>query len=619
MRLLNTSTLIVEEFLSQKLPEYVILSHTWDQEEVTLDDMRSGRAIEMKGYAKVTGCCQKALSDGFNYCWIDTCCIDKTSSSELSEAINSMYRWYEGSCICYVYLTDVTRCDKPLVAGQVTQYHKFDASRWFKRGWTLQELIAPVVVEFYDKDWKEIGTKEKLRHQIATNTGIDIDVLAGKSPRSCNVAVRLSWASHRETTRLEDEAYCLLGLFGVNMPLLYGDGQQAFRRLQEEILRVEEDYSLFVWHDEHPAESGFKPNESRGLLASKTSDFAKLLVLNLGSNMSPGNLTPRQLSKGSSSIFAEPENHLPPCLTSRGVRISLPLMHIGSGNPQKYWACMTLASWGSKDSYLLCMPVVLVKGTNDRYAKPRTFHAQLIPKSESHKFQRKMIYIDQPIPQNSISRFTSSDFMVRWDKNDSMHIPPPHMITLRVVSDHGEHLDRCAAPMLEMRVPTLLRSVSYHNVIRFPVHGLDQYSHHIAVKLNRLAPEELSRSVVDKDSCSCYFVQSNSFKWVAFRFKRSLLAFVVGFKILNDRARCRAWSIDSKFFDVLVNKPNQYRTGPELPRTSETDHVTLEINADGGAVKGKVEARIRQIASFDGEVLKCARFVLSIKAEELST
>jgi hypothetical protein len=168
MRLINTSTLVVEEFHSHQLPEYVILSHTWEQEEVTLQDMRSGHAIKKKGYSKVLGCCQKALEDGFDYCWIDTCCIDKTSSAELSEAINSMYRWYEKSCICYVYLPDITRIpDNNTMSTGVLNYLNFDEAKWFTRGWTLQELLAPAVVEFYDGDWIEIGTKHSLRQQIA--------------------------------------------------------------------------------------------------------------------------------------------------------------------------------------------------------------------------------------------------------------------------------------------------------------------------------------------------------------------------------------------------------------------------------------------------------------------
>ncbi|CAN9229026.1 unnamed protein product [Alternaria alternata] len=139
--------LIVEEFLQSQVPDYVILSHTWGSEEITLQDILSNVAPSKKGFAKLIGCCKRAKDDGFTYCWIDTCCIDKTSSAELSEAINSMYQWYKGACICYAYLEDVQ--GNP----QLDDYEAFSKSRWFTRGWTLQELIAPGIVEFYNVSW----------------------------------------------------------------------------------------------------------------------------------------------------------------------------------------------------------------------------------------------------------------------------------------------------------------------------------------------------------------------------------------------------------------------------------------------------------------------------------
>jgi hypothetical protein len=121
-------------------------------------------------------------------------------------------------------------------------------SRWFRRGWTLQELIAPPIVEFYDRNWFEVGTKLSLLGTIAAITRIDIRVLENSQRLdSVNVASRMSWASERKTTRKEDEAYCLMGIFGVNMPLLYGEGHRAFHRLQEEIMKIHDDYTLFAW------------------------------------------------------------------------------------------------------------------------------------------------------------------------------------------------------------------------------------------------------------------------------------------------------------------------------------------------------------------------------------
>ncbi|KAF2713962.1 HET-domain-containing protein [Pleomassaria siparia CBS 279.74] len=267
MRLLNTSTIQVEEFLSNEIPEYVILSHTWEEEEITLQDIQAG-ALNKKGYTKIKTCCSKAANDGFLYCWIDTCCIDKTSSSELSEAINSMYKWYQNSRICYAYLADFEESS----ASVIENYRSFTESRWWTRGWTLQELLAPNVVEFYSVNWTEIGTKLSLHEQITEITGIDEGVLCGADPSRRNVAVRMSWAARRNTSRIEDQAYCLMGLFRVSMPLLYGEGNRAFIRLQEEIMRVREDYTLFAWSP--TIVPGYSdPHISKGLLAYSPSDF----------------------------------------------------------------------------------------------------------------------------------------------------------------------------------------------------------------------------------------------------------------------------------------------------------------------------------------------------------
>ncbi|OAL54749.1 HET-domain-containing protein [Pyrenochaeta sp. DS3sAY3a] len=243
MRLINTTSLQVEEFLSNDAVDYVILSHTWEEEEVTLQDIQSGAAISKKGYAKITSCCQKAARDGFTYCWIDTCCIDKTSSAELSEAINSMYQWYQQARICYAYLADFHGTSRDVQLN----HPSFAEAKWFTRGWTLQELIAPSVVEFFNAEWEEIGTRLSLQTELSAITGINRPVLSGEDSSNYTVNVRMSWAAHRKTSRLEDGAYCLMGLFGVNMPLLYGEGLRAFRRLQEEIMRSAEDYTLLAW------------------------------------------------------------------------------------------------------------------------------------------------------------------------------------------------------------------------------------------------------------------------------------------------------------------------------------------------------------------------------------
>ena len=197
-----------------------------------------------KGFCKVRDSCVQARRDGYQYIWIDTCCIDKTSSTELSEAINSMYAWYKDSAVCYVLLADVFV--EPL---RGRTWHDFHTSRWFTRGWTLQELLAPAQLQFFNVAWKPLGTKSDLIDDISTITKIDLYALAGGDLSRLSVARRMSWVANRQTTRLEDMAYCLLGIFGINMPLLYGEGMKAFIRLQEEIMKTTDDQSIFAWRD----------------------------------------------------------------------------------------------------------------------------------------------------------------------------------------------------------------------------------------------------------------------------------------------------------------------------------------------------------------------------------
>lgn len=149
MRLVNVKTLKLEKFLDDKVPPYAILSHTWkDDEELSFRDIEEGKINKPGiGSVKLQRCCKQAERDGLGYTWIDTCCIDKTDSVELGEAINSMFRWYRKAFICYAYLSDVPGDDNPRNLGS-----EFRKSRWFKRGWTLQELLAPQSLHFYSSD-----------------------------------------------------------------------------------------------------------------------------------------------------------------------------------------------------------------------------------------------------------------------------------------------------------------------------------------------------------------------------------------------------------------------------------------------------------------------------------
>jgi hypothetical protein len=252
MRLLNVDTFKLEEFFSSP-PRYAILSHTWgsDSEEVSFRDVLDGRLnSESSRPPKIKGSCKIAKKDGYQYIWIDTCCIDKTNSVELQEAINSMYAWYKGSAICYAYLSDVPPGDDPKCDRST-----FSSSRWFQRGWTLQELLAPADMRFYDAGWSCLGTKGDLSQLVETVTGIPTSFLLGMADlHQASVAQRMSWAAKRVTKRPEDIAYSLLGIFGVSMPMIYGEGDKAFRRLQEQIMKDLGDDSILAWgFDPDPA------------------------------------------------------------------------------------------------------------------------------------------------------------------------------------------------------------------------------------------------------------------------------------------------------------------------------------------------------------------------------
>ncbi|KAF2451020.1 HET-domain-containing protein, partial [Karstenula rhodostoma CBS 690.94] len=251
MRLLSANSLQLHQFNDEgRLPPYAILSHTWGDQEVSLSDLESDNISLKSGFRKIEQACKQALIDGLEFVWVDTCCIDKGSSAELSEAINSMFRWYECASACYAYLEDVHW--QPGLKG----------SRWFARGWTLQELIAPNEVYFYNSEWKTIGTRTELCSCIEEITSINQDVLTahhrnlghgtiGPLLASKSVAQRMAWAANRETTRPEDMAYSLLGLFDIHMPLIYGEGvNKAFTRLQAEILRDSADHSILAWSTE---------------------------------------------------------------------------------------------------------------------------------------------------------------------------------------------------------------------------------------------------------------------------------------------------------------------------------------------------------------------------------
>jgi hypothetical protein len=330
MRLLNTRTGQFVWTNSSRDVNYAILSHVWDKGgEQSLQDVQkimqaacetSDGSVTVASILqlseKLRKCCEVALADDFELVWIDSCCIDKTSSAELSEALNSMYGWYQDAAICYSYLADIDSADDPRSADS-----QFRKSRWFTRGWTLQELIAPSCLVFVSKDWHPIGTKTSLALTIAQITGVDRKILTHEAALdTVSVARRMSWASQRETTRLEDHAYSLFGIFQVNMPTIYGEGYDAFRRLQEEILKKVPDQSIFTWGHRFrpgmPLQYGSDATWQWGLLAKTLDDFRHCSTINA--------LSHRALTERLQVDIPLPEY----TMTSYGIRTTLPIIPI---------------------------------------------------------------------------------------------------------------------------------------------------------------------------------------------------------------------------------------------------------------------------------------------------
>ncbi|RDW66841.1 hypothetical protein BP5796_09590 [Coleophoma crateriformis] len=267
MRLLHVETLQFGVYLGEDIPPYAILSHTWGDQEVSFQEvceLQEWKAIPSHcrpenpkvgvirakpGYRKIVEFIREvSLYEEVKYVWIDTCCIDKSSSAELQEAINSMFRWYAQADVCYAYLSDVLMQNDGKLDSS-----SFRVSRWFTRGWTLQELLAPKEVSFFDRKWNHLlarNTDADTNGLIESITGIDQKFLRGDRVElifEASIATRMSWAAHRKTTREEDMAYSLLGIFDISMPMLYGEGKRAFGRLQEEIMKVSDDPSLLAW------------------------------------------------------------------------------------------------------------------------------------------------------------------------------------------------------------------------------------------------------------------------------------------------------------------------------------------------------------------------------------
>ena len=243
MRLLKIETHQLESYQNWDIvPPYAILSHTWGEGEVLFHDVSTGCAKTKQGWSKILGACAEAEKLGIVYLWVDTCCIFKESSAELSESINSIFAWYRDARVYFAYMGDLS---------ENGDEGAFEKSKWWTRGWTLQELIALSEVMFFTKDWSFIDLRSSLARRIAEITGIAKEILLGGNLdklHDFSVAAKFSWAAKTRITRGEDRAYSLMGLFGVNISMIYREGEQAaFFRLQKEIFGVCADHSIFAW------------------------------------------------------------------------------------------------------------------------------------------------------------------------------------------------------------------------------------------------------------------------------------------------------------------------------------------------------------------------------------
>ncbi|KAI1389579.1 HET-domain-containing protein [Hypoxylon trugodes] len=373
MRLLQVHTRKLEEFNGNAIPPYAILSHTWGKHEVTFRDVSKSYYKNRKFCMKLEGCCRQAAKDGFHYVWIDTCCIDKSSSAELSEGINSMFQWYKKSTVCYVYLADVSAEDDPFNTPS-----EFRNSRWFTRGWTLQEILAPTELVFFDRVWNEIEVDRISRSPSPSRIDRNINALQNQqyfnSPALLRLlsditnipkraldtgdfsqfcaAARLAWAAHRETKRVEDRAYSLFGILEVNMPLIYGEGEKAFIRLQEEVIKSRDDDSLLAWG--YRSIPGAHPGISRnGVLAQSPSEFSQCHSFQILESEETGPDVPLATSHSA--------------MTNIGLQTSIPIRSIDTKNGI-YIAilrCLVPGIYGSRSH--LAVPLVRTKGGSENH------------------------------------------------------------------------------------------------------------------------------------------------------------------------------------------------------------------------------------------------------------
>jgi hypothetical protein len=303
MRLLNATTYDLQEFLDRdSRPQYAILSHRWANKEIIYGTLNPSNLrnedFKSQQLDKIRGTCRIARQNNLNWVWIDSCNINKESTVELNRSLNSMFQWYQEAAECYTYLSDVLALGQD--ASVFKQQGSEKISEWFERGWTLQELLAPKTMTFFDKHWVAIGTRSQLASQIESITDIEARFLDGSERfRAASIATKLSWAAHRKTTVEADMAYCLLGIFDVDLVPIPGEGRREFLRLQQRLIQKYNDESIFAWTT--PPE-GHLPNHDRewnqdqwGLLAPWVDcfqDSQDIVTSGNGIYRSPGDVGP---------------------------------------------------------------------------------------------------------------------------------------------------------------------------------------------------------------------------------------------------------------------------------------------------------------------------------------
>lgn len=362
MRLIDCYSYSLHSVERSQAPPYAVLSHTWTDDEVLFGDMQNSWNRESrKGWSKIKATCSKAASHGLNFAWVDTCCIDKSSSAELSENINSMFAIYAQASVCYSYLADF----KAPVGYQACPFQPLldiTDCRWFTRGWTLQELIAPSELLFFDRDWSSIGSRSELCNRISWRTNIPQDVLKGQSTTairlqldSHSIAMKMSWAAGRATTRPEDMAYSLLGIFDINMPMLYGEGHRAFTRLQEELIKESSDMSIFAWQT-----SPNPPGSDSSLMGSKYGNAISGILAQHPVYFENGHQLLRSRYTEAAGEFS---------MTSKGLKIQAVFKEIGHGIyflPLHYtWALPT----GEQSTENHMVGICLESGGDDAYVR----------------------------------------------------------------------------------------------------------------------------------------------------------------------------------------------------------------------------------------------------------